>query len=57
MHGGTGATLTWLGSEVLPAFRSLPDPAGQPAADAVASGYLAALDGHLTAAATSLPFD
>ena len=53
----TGATLTWLGSEVLPAFRSLPDPAGQPAADAVASGYLAALDGHLTAAATSLPFD
>ena len=51
----TGATLTWLGSEVLPAFRSLPDPAGQPGADAVASRYLAALDGHLTVAAASLP--
>ena len=51
----TGETLTWLGSEVLPAFRSLPDPAGQPGADAVASRYLAALDGHLTLAAPSLP--
>jgi hypothetical protein len=51
----TGAALTWLGSEVLPVFRSLPDPAGQPGAHAVASRYLAALDGHLAVAARSLP--
>jgi hypothetical protein len=51
----TGAALTWLGTEVLPAFRSLPDPAGQPDADAVASRYLAALEGHLTLAAQALP--
>jgi hypothetical protein len=52
-----GATLTWLGTEVLPAFRSLPDPAGQPDAHAVASRYLAALDGHLTEAAEALLLD
>jgi uncharacterized protein YukE len=51
----TGAALTWLGTEVLPAFRSLPDPAGQPDADAVASRYLAALEGHLALAAEALP--
>jgi hypothetical protein len=51
----TGAALTWLGGEVLPAFRSLPDPAGQPDADAVASRYLAALDDYLTVAAKAVP--
>jgi hypothetical protein len=51
----TGAALTWLGSEVLPVFRSLHDPAGQLDALAVASGYLAALDAHLTVAARALP--
>jgi hypothetical protein len=51
----TGAALTWLGSEVLPVFRTLPDPAGQPDAPAVAARYLAALDEHLTAAAEALP--
>ena len=51
----TGATLTWLGSEVLPVFRSLPDPGGQPDADVVASGYLAALDHYLEVAAQALP--
>jgi uncharacterized protein YukE len=51
----TGAALTWLGSEVLPVFRSLPDPAGQPDARAVASRYLAALDDYLTVAAKALP--
>ena len=51
----TGAALTWLGSEVLPVFRSLPDPAGQPDAHAVASRYLAALDDYLTVAAKALP--
>jgi hypothetical protein len=51
----TGAALTWLGSEVLPAFRSLPDPAVQPDADAIASRYLAALDDYLTVAARALP--
>src|SRR5215469_6649969 len=51
----TGAALTWLGSEVLPTFRSLPDPAGQPDAHAVASRYLAALEDHLTLAAKALP--
>ena len=50
----TGAALTWLGTEVLPAFRSLPDPAGQPDAHAVASRYLAALEGQLTLAAAVL---
>jgi uncharacterized protein YukE len=50
-----GAALTWLGTEVLPAFRSLPDPAGQPDADAVASRYLAALEGQLTLVAQELP--
>jgi hypothetical protein len=50
----TGTALTWLGSEVLPVFRSLPDPAGQPDAPAVASRYLAALDDYLTAAAQAL---
>jgi hypothetical protein len=34
---GSVAALIWLGSEVLPTFRSLPDPAGQPDALAVAS--------------------
>jgi hypothetical protein len=52
-----GAALTWLGSEVLPTFRSLPDPAGQPDALAVASRYLTALDDRLRAAARSLPLD
>jgi hypothetical protein len=51
----TGTALTWLASEVLPAFRSLPDPAGQPDAHAVASRYLAALDDYLTVAAKALP--
>ena len=51
----TGAALTWLGTEVLPAFRSLPDPAGRPDAHAVASRYLAALEDHLTLAAQALP--
>jgi hypothetical protein len=51
----TGAALTWLGSEVLPVFRSLPDPAGQPDAPAVAARYLAALDDYLTVAAHALP--
>ena len=51
----TGTALTWLGSEVLPVFRSLPDPAGQPDAHAVASGYLAALEDYLTVAAKALP--
>jgi hypothetical protein len=51
----TGAALTWLGGEVLPAFRSRPDPAGQPGAHAVASSYLAALDDYLTDAAQALP--
>jgi hypothetical protein len=46
-----GAALTWLGGEVLPGFRSLPDPAGQPDAPAVASRYLAALDDYLAVAA------
>ena len=46
-----GAALTWPGTEVLPVFRALPDPAGQLSAHAVASGYLAELDGHLTDAA------
>jgi uncharacterized protein YukE len=50
----TGAALTWLGTEVLPAFRSLPDPAGQPDAHTVASRYLAALEEHLTLAAQAL---
>jgi hypothetical protein len=50
-----GAALTWLGGEVLPAFRSLPDPAGQPDAHAVATGYLAALDDYLAVAAKALP--
>jgi len=52
----TGAALTWLGTEVLPAFRALPDPAGtaRPDAHAVASGYLAELEGHLTLAARAL---
>jgi hypothetical protein len=51
----TGAALTWLGSEVLPVFRSLPDPAGQPDAHAMASRYLAALDDYLKVAAKALP--
>jgi hypothetical protein len=50
-----GTALTWLGSEVLPVFRSLPDPAGQPDAPAVATRYLAALDDYLTVAAKALP--
>jgi hypothetical protein len=50
----TGAALTWLGGEVLPVFRALPDPAGQPDAHAVASRYLAALDEYLTVAAQGL---
>jgi hypothetical protein len=50
----TGTALTWLGSEVLPVFRSLPDPAGRPDAPAVASRYLATLDDYLTAAAKAL---
>jgi hypothetical protein len=49
----TGAALTWLGTEVLPEFRSLPDPAGQPDAHAVASRYLAELNGYLTQAQPS----
>ena len=49
-----GAALTWLGTEVLPAFRSLPDPAGQPGAHDVASRYLAALEDNLTEAAEAL---
>jgi len=53
----TGAALTWLGTEVLPAFRSLPDPAGQAGAHAVASGYLAELNGHLTEVADALLLD
>jgi hypothetical protein len=51
----TGAALTWLGTEVLPVFRSLPDPAGQVDAHAVASRYLAELNGHLTKVAEALP--
>jgi hypothetical protein len=50
----TGAALTWLGTEVMPAFRSLPDPAGQLGAHAVASGYLAELNGHLAEVAEAL---
>ena len=50
----TGAALTWLGSEVLPVFRALPDPAGQPDAHAVASRYLAALDDHLAQARAAI---
>jgi hypothetical protein len=50
----TGATLTWLGSEILPVFRSLPDPAAQPDAHAVASRYLAALDDYLKVAAKAI---
>jgi hypothetical protein len=46
-----GGALTWLGGEVLPGLRSLPDPAGQPDAHAVASRYLATLDDHLAVAA------
>jgi hypothetical protein len=53
----TGAALTWLGGEVLPVFRSLPDPAGQPDAHAVTSRYLAALDDCLTVAAKGLAAD
>jgi hypothetical protein len=53
----TGAALTWLGGEVLPGFRSLPDPAGQPDAHAVASRYLAALDDYLAVAAQGLAAD
>jgi hypothetical protein len=49
----TGSALTWLGTEILPVFRSLPDPAGQPGAHAVASQYLAELNGHLTEAQPS----
>jgi len=49
-----GAALTWLGGEVLPGFRSLPDPAGQPDAHAVASRYLAALDDHLAQARAAI---
>jgi hypothetical protein len=49
----TGAALAWLGTEVLPEFRSLPDPAGQPDAHAVASRYLAELNGYLTQAQPS----
>jgi hypothetical protein len=48
-----GAALTWLGTEVLPVFRSLPDPSGQPGAHAVASQYLAELNGYLTQAQPS----
>jgi hypothetical protein len=33
----------------------IPDPAGTPDADVVASRYLAALEGHLTVAAGALP--
>ena len=51
----TAAALTWLGAEVLPAFRSLPDPAGQPDAHAVACRYLAVLEDNLTLAARALP--
>lgn len=51
----TGAALTRLGTEVLPVFRSLPDPAGQAGAHAVASRYLAELNGHLTEVAEVLP--
>jgi hypothetical protein len=51
----TGAALTWLGEEILPLFRALPDPAGQPDAGAVASRYLAALDAYLLVAAEVLP--
>jgi hypothetical protein len=50
----TGAALTRLGTEVLPVFRSLPDPAGQVGAHAVASAYLAELNGHLTEVAEAL---
>jgi hypothetical protein len=50
----TGAALTWLGTEILPVFRSLPDPAGQADAHAVVSRYLAELDGRLAEAAEAL---
>jgi len=53
----TAAALTWLGTDVLPVFRALPDPAGQPDAHAVASRYLAELDGNLTEAAEALLLD
>jgi len=53
----TGAALTWLGGEVLPEFRSLPDPAGQPDAPTVAARYLAALDHFLTVAGRGLAPD
>ncbi len=52
-----GAALSWLGTEVLPVFRSLPDPAGQPGAHGMASRYLAALDDDLTEAAEALLLD
>ena len=51
----TGAALTWLGGGVLPVFRSLPDPAGQPDAHALACRYLASLEDYLTVAARALP--
>ncbi|HTZ26626.1 MAG TPA: hypothetical protein VMC83_21715 [Streptosporangiaceae bacterium] len=53
----TGAALTRLGTEVLPAFRFLPDPVGQADAHVVVSRYLAELDGHLAEAADALLLD
>lgn len=59
-----GSVLTWLGRDVLPAYKTLPDPSasaapsaggGQSAADSVARGYIKALSDDLVTANNALP--